>query len=314
MANATPSRIGQINEAGDALALFLKTFGGEVLVSFEDENVTQGRVMERNIQHGKSAQFPATGKIGSEYHTPGAELTGLSSPHAEVVIDVDGLLVSHSFLADIDEAMNHYEVRSVYSTEMGREMARQYDTTNLRCAILAARSAAIVSDGNGGSALTNASYDTDGSLLKDAVWASAQAFDEKNVSQERYVTFRPAQYYLLAAQTDLLNRDYGVKGGDYAKAMLPEVAGIKLLKCNHVPNANDSANTDIMAKYRADYSPTVGVAWTPSAVGVVRLKTLSAEADYDIRRQGTLMVAKYAVGHGALRPDCAVEIRTAAPV
>jgi hypothetical protein len=37
---------------------------------------------------------------------------------------------------------------------------------------------------------------------------------------------------------------------------------------------------------------------------------LAVESEYDIRRQGTLIVAKYAVGHGYLRPDCAVELKT----
>jgi hypothetical protein len=38
---------------------------------------------------------------------------------------------------------------------------------------------------------------------------------------------------------------------------------------------------------------------------------LSTEMDYQIQRQGTLMVAKYAMGHGALRPEAAVGIREA---
>jgi hypothetical protein len=33
--------------------------------------------------------------------------------------------------------------------------------------------------------------------------------------------------------------------------------------------------------------------------------------EYDIRRQGTLMVSKMAVGHGVLRPECIYEIRKA---
>jgi len=35
------------------------------------------------------------------------------------------------------------------------------------------------------------------------------------------------------------------------------------------------------------------------------------ESEYDIRRQGTLMVGKLAYGHGILRPEAAVEIKTA---
>ena len=43
----------------------------------------------------------------------------------------------------------------------------------------------------------------------------------------------------------------------------------------------------------------------------MKLMDLAVESDYDIRRQGTLMVAKYAMGHGVLRPEAAVQIQTA---
>jgi len=33
--------------------------------------------------------------------------------------------------------------------------------------------------------------------------------------------------------------------------------------------------------------------------------------EYSARHQGTLMVAKYAVGHGVLRPEASVIIKTA---
>jgi len=48
------------------------------------------------------------------------------------------------------------------------------------------------------------------------------------------------------------------------------------------------------------------------AVGTVKLLDLAMESEYDIRRQGTLMVAKYAMGHGILRPECAIELATGA--
>jgi hypothetical protein len=35
------------------------------------------------------------------------------------------------------------------------------------------------------------------------------------------------------------------------------------------------------------------------------------ESEYQIWRQGTLMVAKYALGTGILRPEAAVELKTA---
>jgi hypothetical protein len=50
------------------------------------------------------------------------------------------------------------------------------------------------------------------------------------------------------------------------------------------------------------------------AIGTVKLMDLAVEqttGDFNIMYQGTLMAAKYAMGHGVLRPDCAVEIKIA---
>lgn len=203
--------------------------------------------------------------------------------------------------------MNHYETRSIYSSEMGRELARQYDENNLRSIIQAARQSAVVSGHSGGTTIQTANMSTDGEVIKNAVWDAAQALDEKNAPAERWASFRPAQYYLLAAQKDLLNQDWGGRGS-YAEATVPVIADIGIVKCNHVPNADDSSNGDLKAKYQADYSLVRGCVWTNRAAGVVKLKDLAMESEYDIRRQGSLMVAKYAVGHGPVRPDCAVEL------
>jgi hypothetical protein len=47
---------------------------------------------------------------------------------------------------------------------------------------------------------------------------------------------------------------------------------------------------------------------TMDAVATVKLMDLSVESEYQINRQGTLMVSKYAMGHNVLRPAAAVSI------
>ena len=51
---------------------------------------------------------------------------------------------------------------------------------------------------------------------------------------------------------------------------------------------------------------------TGDCVGTVKLLDLAMEQEYDITRQGHLIVGKYAVGHGVLRSECAVAISDAA--
>ncbi len=109
----------------------------------------------------KSAQFPILGKIGAEYHTPGKEITGLNLPANERVITIDDLLISHAFIANIDEAMNHYDVRGPYSQELGRSLAYTYDKHILQLAVMAARDTSPVSGEAGGGKVADATMLTD---------------------------------------------------------------------------------------------------------------------------------------------------------
>lgn len=307
MANATASRLGQINGAGDVDALFLKVFSGEVLTAFHRDNVFLGKSMVRTISNGKSASFPAIGTITAAYHTPGAELVGTAVNAAERVITIDDLLVAQAFIANIDEAKNHYDVRSVYSDETGAVLAETMDKNLAQVGVLAARATATVTGGNGGSAITAATAGTDSAVLAASLFTAAQTLDEKNVRGERSVFLRPAQYYLLAQNTTLINQWYGGAGA-ISDGTILKVAGIEVVKTNALPNTNVITG---VAAYQGNFATTVGLVMSKQAIGTVKLMDLATESEYDIRRQGTLIVSKYAVGHGILRGECAVEIKTA---
>lgn len=313
MANATVQAVGQINGAGATDALFLKVFGGEVLTAFEETNKVMDKHMVRTISAGKSASFPATWKVTAGYHTPGSEIVGQSSNVNERVITIDDLLVSSVFLANIDEAKNHYDVRSIYSKEVGRALANQWDKNVLQVGVLAARASATVTGAFGGTALTSATtlYKTSATDLAAGIYAGVQAMDEKDVpeGEEKYAFVKPAQYYLLAQSTALLNRDWTSGNGDYAEGKILRIGGAQLVKSNHLPTTAIATGP---TAYQGDFTKTACLLMTKQAVGTVKLLDLAQEMGYDIRRQGTLIVAKYAVGHGILRPECAVELKTTA--
>lgn len=308
MANATVMNIGQVNGAGATDALFLKVWAGEVLTAYETMCVTEDKHMMRNIKSGKSASFPATWKVNASYHTPGAEIVGQVSNTNERVITIDDLLISDVFIPLIDEAKNHFEYRSTYSTESGRALARQKDKNVLQVGVLAARASATVTGAFGGSVLTNASYGTDGATLAAGIFSAGQAMDEKDIPEnDRYAYFKPAQYSLLAQTTNVINRDWG-GSGVYAEGTVLKVNGIAITKTNHLPITDLSAVTP--AKYAGNFATTVGLVMQKGAVGTVKLLDLATEMEYDMRRQGTLIVSKYAIGTGILRPECAVEMKT----
>jgi hypothetical protein len=325
MSDANVSRIGQVNLAGDVRALFYKLFTGEVLSAFDRKNVFMSRHRVRNITGGKSAGFANTGRAVGRYHTPGTEITGQNIKANETVITIDDLLIADAFIANIDEAMNNYEVRGEYSHQLGEALARTFDKQGLRAAITAARSANAISGLPGGSTITlSAGYAAAAASaqaveLAGAIYTAHQKFLEKDVEPMGAAVFlKPAEYFLLLNNKDLFNNLYGQNSGNYINADLPHVARLPLIVTNNLPQQDDAANTTagvtndggdvIYSKYAGNYSKTKAVIATPDAAGTVKLIDLKVEDQYDIRRQGTLMVAKMAVGTGVLRPECAQEI------
>ncbi len=132
MANATPSRLGAANGAvanfAQKNALFLKVFAGEVLTAFDETNVMKDLHISRAITSGKSASFPVTGKANAAYHTVGTPLLGAQAiKHNEIVVNIDDVLIADTFIANIDEAKNHYDVRAEYSRLLGMALAKQFD-------------------------------------------------------------------------------------------------------------------------------------------------------------------------------------------
>ena len=338
MSNATPSRLGQIQGAGAVDALFLMKYAGEVLTAYEQAKKLKPTVRVRTVSGQKSAQFPAVFTTEAEYHVPGAEIVGAPIQHNEIIVTIDDLLIAHTFVAMIDELKNHYDVRSPYSTEQGRALALLEDRTIAQNIILAARGGELFTGDGGGSSVVQADvggtadFDASGSDLLDAVNLGKQALDEKDVPVDVmpvYAAFKPAQWYLMARSDKNLNRDFGGQS-TVGNQVLRTVSDVQIFKSNalmfgkDVTPFNAGTNADgvvgavgskipaaFPAKYHADLTNTRGAVWVEPAVAYLQLLGLTTEAPWDARRQGTLLLAKMAIGMGKLRSKCAVEIKTA---
>jgi hypothetical protein len=346
-----PSRVGQINSAGDTDALFLKKFSGEILQTFEESNVFKALHTIRTIESGKSAQFPVTGIASAAYHTPGENIADAGNSYlsdikkAERIITIDKMLLASTFLSNIDDVKNHYDIRSVYANELGKALAVRFDTALAKVFIAAARASAAVTGGKVGGILdvsanaigtgADSADDADetdptGAELVAALFTAAQKLDENDVpSDGRFCVLRPSEYYKLVTGADAsnsfnllsaVNSDIGGQGG-IASGTVPQIAGITLYKSNHIPSTDLSgtstgdgeSNNDVFGSggvgYNGDFSSTLGIVSHSAAVGTVKLLDLATESEYQIERQGTLFVAKYAMGHGVLRPECAIELQ-----
>lgn len=361
-----PSRLGVQNLAGDDNALFLKIFSGEIIQVFEEANLMLPLTTTRSISNGKMATFPVVGTASAKYHTPGEsvmqqDVTNTISgaqdsealtqtaankylsrlKHSERKISIDDVLVSTAFIADIDEAKNHWDVRSAYTTQIGRELSYHADRALIRTVIAGARAdkdrfgvASGTSTEFLGAQINTTGNDTTytATELIEGIMQAAQKMDEKNVpAEDRVCLLKPAEYYkLVSADNVAVNRDVGGEGS-VASGMVPRVGGIAIMKTNHLPAGTDAAdsifknagiNNDVYDEHDSSgsvgvgYSAaaaynTAGIIFQKEAVGTVKLLDLAVESEYQMDRLGTLMLAKYAMGHGVLREECCYELITA---
>merc|ERR1712023_369484 len=258
------------------------------------------------------------------YHTVGTPLVGANQIKAnEKIINIDDLLIAQSFIANIDELKNHYDVRATYADELGKALARTYDQNVAKQIANASRASTNLSGGNGGLVLTlangnTASANVTGDEIAAAIYDIAQTFDERDIPPtDRFCVLPPAEYYKLAeTATRTVDVDFNPQGnGSFASGKIQQIAGIPVMMSNSVPQTNRSAVTGENNTYSGDDSKTIGLVFHKSAVGTVKLMDMKTEisgSDYNLMYQGTLMVAKYALGHGILRPECAATIKLSA--
>ena len=341
----TPSRLGQSNLSGDTDALFLKVFANEVLTTFEENNVMKDLHTVRTISSGKSAQFPTMGKATAKYHTPGEDVfeqttDGYTSliNHKERIINIDDVLIAATSIANIDELKNHYDVRSAYSTELGRALAKRFDLATMRTLVAASHvndAARANPDAGQGIEIdlgTTTGAPADLSTAANLIQTFrliAQKLDEQDIpSEDRFAILTPELYYLLAGSDNAaINRDFS-GAGSIASGKVLELVGLKIFSSTHLSDIAISATTgdDSNAKNNpfddadgvssgkgyldAGLDVLKFVAGHKSAIGTVKLMDLAVESEYSIPKQATLMLAKYAMGHGILRPEGAVSVRS----
>ena len=244
------TRPGQSNSTGDARALYLKLFSGEMFKGFQHNAIARDLVMKRTLTNGKSLQFIYTGRTKAEYHTPGNSILGNSDgapPVAEKTITCDDLLISSAFVYELDETLAHYDLRGEISKKIGYALAEKYDRLIFRQIAKGARVASPITKSGfvepGGTQIrvgTNnqASDAYVPASLINAFYDAAAALDEKGVSSEgRVAVLNPRQYYELiqnVGSNGLINRD---EQGDTLQSGngIIEIAGIKIFKSMNIP-------------------------------------------------------------------------------
>lgn len=307
------SNPGQKLSAGDRDALFMKVFSGEVLTAFARNTVMMSRHQVRTIDHGKSASFAVMGRTRAKYLAPGNSLDDQRKKfeHYEKIIAIDGLLTADCLITDIDDAMNHYDVRVEYSRQLGEALAQSADCAIINeLANMAAKDAAvpenIPENGTGvdkvqgtgkafefetGLAISqSADY---GNKIIEGLLAARAAFTKNYVPMgDRYCLLTPEGYSALIKALMPDSANYQALF-DPNSGKLQTICGFEVIEVPHLLNDGVDGKHTLNKKYTA--AKLQGIVFHRSAVGTVKLKDLAMERARRAEYQADQIIAKYAI-------------------
>lgn len=316
----------------DKLGMFLKVFAGEVLTAFTRRSVTVGKVQTRTIKNGKSASFPVMGRTKGYYLAVGEDLDTKRKDikHSEKIIVIDGLLVSDVLIADLWEAMNHYDVRAEYTAQMGEALALSTDGAHFaECAIMCNLAAGSDENIAGLGKPTVIPFtaavgdETDSAKVGNefilALTKIRAAFTKNYVPpSERYVFTTPEIYSAILFALSPVAANWPALI-DLETGNIRNVVGFEVIEVPHLTIGG--AGDDHEATNQKHVFPATGnvtttnvraLVWHKSAIGHLKLRDMAIERGRRINYQGDQIVAKMAVGHGGLRTEaCGAIVKNA---
>lgn len=260
------------------------------------------------------------GRTVAQYLDPGDSLDDQRKKmeHNERVISIDGLLTADALITDIDDAMNHYDVRVEYSRQLGEALAMSADNAIInelvnQCAINDAwKDGNIPTNATTGAlgtgkpfsfvtGLEEAQTTEFGNKLLEGLLNARAQFTNNYVPQgDRYCLVTPDGYSALlrALMPDAANYQalFNPNSGK-----LQTICGFEVVEVPHLKN--DGVDGKHTLNSKIDTAGLQAVVFHRSSVGTVKLKDLAMERARRAEYQADQIIAKMSMGHGGLRPE-----------
>ena len=281
----------------------------ETLEAFMRTNIGLGLVYKQTIQNGNAGQFIIGGKSSSadvtEYPDTNLQVDVTAGTQDERTITLARPQYVARRVAQFEEKIAHYDIRSMYTTQMGEALAHQVDQ-NIFLQIEAAAVGTGVAGNPDGVTVTNAAISTGttvqnkGDALAEAIFEAAAALRINDDNGEAYAVVSPTNYSYLVQSNQAVNADFTNGNGGFDTGVVRQVGGVTVLQSNNLPAWVETTNQ------------LEGLVFTRQAVGVLELIGMQTNQETQIDfLDATLMTAYYAYGMGILRPESAVKIMSA---
>lgn len=234
-------------DTGEVNPLHLEEYGGEVETQFVKKSFMRSYVKIKPVRGTDTITNDRMGKTTIQKVVPGTRPSSSAPQFDNISVRVDTMILARSNQHLLHDFQAHYDVRMELGQDHGKEIGKFFDESLI---IQGIKTAAIVSgDGSAGTTqmpdgfqsghvetLALAGDELDPDKLQLAVENCVQAIEEKDVDLDGAVVIvSPAQYYTLLRNDKLIDADYSLGNGKYAKGKVFETVGLPIVKTNRIP-------------------------------------------------------------------------------
>ena len=275
-------RPGQDSQQGSVSALHLEEFTGVVESTIERKSVLKGLIPVRPVRGTSTITNFAVGESTLQKATPGSPIDGTGTDFAKRTLTVDTVVLARAVLPLLETFQTSYNSRKEIGQEHGKKIAKFTDQSFFIQAIKAAlltesayKSAAAASGkpaGHyGGSQYTlGAAGDAlDPAKLYAAIANLFVKLEEKDVdprTDDVVIALRPAEFYTLLQNEQLIDGTYKTSEGTSITAHLLKAYGVPVVSSTNFPAGSVISSHLLGTAYDGDFTKVAAAAFSPRAL------------------------------------------------
>lgn len=279
-------RPGQANQAGSISALHLEEFTGVVESTIERKSALKGWVPIRPVKGTSTITNFAVGESTLQKATPGSPIDGTGTDFAKRTLTVDTVILARAVLPLLETFQTSYDSRKEIGMEHGKKIAKFTDQSffiqGIKAALLAdsayrgAGAAGKPAGHFGGSQQTlGAAGDSlDPAKLYAAIANLFVKMEEKDVdprTDDVVIALRPAEFYTLLQNEQLIDGTYKTSEGTSIQAHLLKAYGVPVISSTNFPGGSNItgnllSNAGNSNAYDGDFTKVVACAMSPRAL------------------------------------------------
>ena len=244
--------------------LMLEQYGGKVETQFAASSIMREFADIQAVKGTDTISNNRVGRTELQALVPGVRPNANATAFGKVALTVDTVILARDNRSMLNEFQTHFSARMKLAEDHGKEIGKFFDEAFIIQVIKGSHQAAptglnsAIGAGKAVELLTTGA-ELDADTMAGAIQDLIVEMEEEDIpADELLVLVRPAIYKVLKDNDKLMSRDYAAGNGDYAKGIIYEIDGARIIKTARIPqaaitghklsNANNSNAYDISAE------------------------------------------------------------------